>query len=53
LENTDRFINDVFGPRPVASPGYFFNDVQNGTNDFVFSYKTFDQQFAPDGYDLP
>ena len=53
LENTDRFINDVFGPRPVASPGYFFNDVQNGTNDFVFSYDTFDQQFAPNGYDLP
>ena len=53
LENTDRFINDVFGPRPVASPGYFFNAVQNGTNDFVFSYETFEQQFAPNGYDLP
>ena len=53
LENTDRFINDAFGPRPVASPGYFFDTVQNGTNDFVFSYETFDQQFAPNGYDLP
>ena len=53
LENTDRFINDVFGPRPVASPGYFFDTVQNGTNDFVFSYETFEQQFAPNGYDLP
>ena len=53
LENTDRFINDVFGPRPVASPGYFFDTAQNGTNDFVFSYDTFDRQFAPNGYDLP
>lgn len=53
LENTDRLIDDAFGPRPVASPGYFFDTVQNGNNDFVFSYETFDRQFAPNGYDLP
>ena len=52
LENTDRIINEAFGPRPVASPSLFYE--QNcGYGDFVFKYSEFDQQFAPNGYDLP
>ena len=55
LENTDRLINEAFGNRPVASADYFYHKggYGGGANNFVFEYREFDQQFAPNGYDLP
>ena len=52
LENTDRLINETFGPRPVASAEFFYENVGDH-GDFVFKHSEFDQQFAPNGYDLP
>ena len=52
LENTDRLINETFGPRPVASAEFFYENVGDH-GDFVFKHSEFDQQFPPNGYDLP
>ena len=52
LEHTDRLINETFGPRPVASAEFFYENVGDH-GDFVFKHSEFDQQFAPNGYDLP
>lgn len=55
LENTDRLINEAFSNRPVASADYFYHKggYGGGANNFVFEYREFDEQFAPNGYDLP
>ena len=52
LENTDRFINETFGPRPIASPEFFY-EQKGDHGDFVFKYSEFEQLFEPNGYDLP
>lgn len=52
LENTDRIINEAFGPRPIESPTLFY-EKKGDHGDFVFKHSEFDKLFAPNGYDLP
>lgn len=51
-EKADRVINDVFGPKPVASPEVFYVPG-HPTGETVFKFEHYGEQFAPNAIELP